>query len=76
MQYKTSELRNTYMSLLRRIQRQVDKQNEIKAAITIPKEKEKVKGISFNILSNEDCDFEIFKPKKTRLDLYSKRRGR
>lgn len=70
MKYTKSELRNTNMSLLRRIQRQVDKKEN-----PVLLKPEKTNNMMFKSFALEPEE-EIILTKKTRLSLYDKRKGR
>ena len=65
MRYTKRDLRNPFMPLLRRVERQQDKQTE-SATTEEP-------DLDFNVLGFSE---EVKKAKKTKRDLYNRRRSR
>jgi len=84
-EYNAKDLRNPNRAMLRRVQRKVNLQSEMKDIIKKEK-KEKEKDISLNkglmnkerinILHDVDEDFGLIKNEKTRLHLYGRREFR
>jgi predicted component of type VI protein secretion system len=72
--YKKTQLRSSFKPLLKRLQRQLDKKISKKETISLIEGKGKV-GLSKLGIPNLDID-EEFVLKKSKLDLYNRRRGR